>query len=210
MPSRSSQPPRTLALPADDSHGVYRSKNEATLSANATGACYSSKARNKRSLDGPINIHDMVSLIIRNYVPLEEAASGAANPDLCSPRICGSWVTALPELIPSATGQFTECLCSAVSTLALSITAHQSQEDMYRLASAQYEISIRHLVHNLAMVKDVYRNELVAAVMCLALSEVSPSELAVLLCKTRARGYWTVLEIQQTDDFVITNRLSYQ
>jgi hypothetical protein len=131
----------------------------------------------------------MVSLIIRNYVPHEEAASGVANSCFCSPQICGSWVTALPELTTSATGQFAECLCSAVSTLALSIIAHQAQEDLFQVASAQYEISIRHLVHNLAMVGDLYRNELLAAIMCLALSEVSPSEPAVLLCKTGALGY---------------------
>jgi hypothetical protein len=206
----SSQPGPTRVPPSEDSPGADRSTNEAGSSANATGACYSSKTGNQTSLDGLTMLHEMVSLIICNYVPLEEAASGVANSYLCSPRICGSWVTALPELITSATGQFAECLCSAVSTLALSIVAYHSQEDSIQVASAQYEISIRHLVHNLAMVGDRHRNELLAAVMCLALSEVSPSEPAVLLCRAGALGYWTVLEIQQTDTSVVSNRPSYR
>lgn len=206
----SSEPRPTRVPSSEDPPGAYRSKNETALSPNATGACHSSKARTQTTLDGLSNIHEMVSLIIRNYVPLDEAASGVANFYLCSPRICGSWVTALPELTTSITGQFAECLRSAISTLALSIVAHQSQEDLVQVASAQYETSIRHLVHNLAMVGGLHKNELLAAVMCLALSEVSPSEPAVLLRETGALGYWTALEIQQTDNLVDSNRPSYR
>lgn len=113
----------------------------------------------------------MVSLILRNFAPLGETESGVGNSYLYSPRICGSWVTALPELTTDVTRHFAGCLDSAVSTLALSITAHRSQEDLFQVASIQYESSIHHLVRNLAVAGNIYRNELVAAVMCLALSE---------------------------------------
>lgn len=116
----------------------------------------------------------MVALILRTYNPLEDTGTGAANSHLCSARICGSWVTALPELTTSVSRNFAGCLDSAVSTLALSIIAHRSREDLFQVSSTQYENSIHHLVHDLAVTGNVYSNELVAAVMCLALSEVSP------------------------------------
>lgn len=168
--------PRPACAPS--SHGLtgaLLSKDETALSPAVAGVCDSSRIRSPLSSDGLTNIQEMVDLTLRTYVPLEELDS------LCSPRICGSWVAALPELTTNVSREFAGCLDSAVSTLALSIIAHRSQEDLFQVALARYENSIRYLVDSLAEVGDSYRNELVAAVMCLALSEVSPDNHKSLL-----------------------------
>jgi hypothetical protein len=63
-------------------------------------------------------------------------------------------------------------LQSAVGALALSITAFRNRENLLYAIVAQYEESLRLLADSLAMAGDTCDNKLVAAVMCLALTEV--------------------------------------
>jgi hypothetical protein len=79
---------------------------------------------------------------------------------------------ALPELIIDTNGFFSECLYSAVTALALSITAYRTRENLLGLVSAQYEHSLRLLGLSLEVAGNTFRSEIVAAVMCLALVEV--------------------------------------
>ena len=122
--------------------------------------------------EGLATIQERVSLILCNFIPLHEL--GCESLDLLeqSPRFCGSWVTALPELIIGANGPFSECLYSAVTALALSITAYRTREKLLGLVSTQYEHSLRLLGLSLEVAGNTFRCELVAAVMCLALVEV--------------------------------------
>ncbi|XPS80892.1 hypothetical protein M3J09_012837 [Ascochyta lentis] len=131
----------------------------------------SSQTNRYLACDGLINTREMVSLILSHYVPSGETGFGVGDSYTCCPRICGSWVTALPELTCNNTGPFFECLQSAINTLASSIIAYRSRKDLVQSTSTQYEHSIRHLMQSLAAAGSVYKNELVAAVMCLALSE---------------------------------------
>ena len=208
--SRSSLPRSTRVSPSQDSSGALHLKDETVFLPPRTAEVrYSLHIRHQLPFDGLTNTQEMVYWIIHNYVPLEEIESGFPTSYLCSPRICGSWVTALPELTTDTTGQFAECLHSAVSTLALSIISHLSQENLLQVASTQYESSIQHLTHSLAVAGDVYRNELVAAVMCLALSEVSLPKLATVFC-TRLPNPRNGIHFQLTNDLAIINRHSCQ
>ena len=92
--------------------------------------------------------------------------------------MCGSWVAALPELIADTAGESVECLQSAVKALALSITAHRTGKNMLQIISTRYEHSLQLLAQDLVAAGHMYRNRLVAAVMCLALTEVKMRNLA--------------------------------
>jgi hypothetical protein len=124
--------------------------------------------------DGLGNAQDMVSLIVHNYVPSVENRVEASNCYIRSPQICGSWVMALPELTVNTTGPLAECLYSAMSTLALSIAAYRSHKNLLQLISTRYEQSLRLLAQNIVVSGGLYKNELLAAIMCLALLEVKP------------------------------------
>jgi hypothetical protein len=130
---------------------------------------------------GPITIQEKVSLILRNFIPWHEFGCEASDLSEQSPRFCGSWVTALPQLAIDKSDSFSECLHSAVSALALSITAYRTRENLLDLVSTQYEHSLRLLGQNLAVAGNTYRSKLVAAVMCLALVEVGYLVLSCLL-----------------------------
>ena len=121
---------------------------------------------------GLFTTQDSVLMILRNYVPLGGTGFGIARSQVQSPQVCGSWVTALPELTIHTTGPLAECLRSALSTLTLSITAYRSRTDMLDSIYTQYEHSLHLLAQTLAATRDAYHNELVAVVMCLALVEV--------------------------------------
>jgi hypothetical protein len=121
-----------------------------------------------------VSTQDSILMILRNYVPLGGTGFETARSHVQSPQVCGSWVTALPELTSHTIGPLAECLRSALSTLALSITAYRSRTDMLDSISTQYEHSLHLLAQSLAETKGAYRNELVAVVMCLALVEVGP------------------------------------
>jgi hypothetical protein len=79
---------------------------------------------------------------------------------------------ALSELTADTAGESAECLHAAVSALALSITANRTGKNMLQLISTRYEHSLHLLAQDLVDTGNVYRNRLVAAVMCLALTEV--------------------------------------
>lgn len=79
---------------------------------------------------------------------------------------------ALPELTVSATGALGECLYSAMNALALSITAYKTGRNLLQHIASRYEHTLRLLRKDLQLAGSVYRNEQVAAVMCLALLEV--------------------------------------
>jgi hypothetical protein len=123
-----------------------------------------------RSLPGVLD--DKVQLILHNYVPRSELQHGVTNSNLHSPRICGAWVRALPELTVSATGAPNECLALAINALALSITALRTGRNLLQPISSQYEHTLSLLQRDLQMTGHVYKAERVAAMMCLTLLEV--------------------------------------
>ncbi|KAH7030459.1 hypothetical protein B0J12DRAFT_583364, partial [Macrophomina phaseolina] len=114
---------------------------------------------------------DTALLILRNYLPYSELQRDITNSNPQSPRICGSRIMALPELTVSATGALGECLYSAMNALALSITAYKTGRNLLQHIASRYEHTLRLLRKDLQLAGSVYRNEQVAAVMCLALLE---------------------------------------
>ncbi|KAH7349166.1 hypothetical protein BKA66DRAFT_447150 [Pyrenochaeta sp. MPI-SDFR-AT-0127] len=149
---------------------------------------------------GLANTQETVSIILRNYVPTYETGFEAATSLVRSPLVCGTWVMALPELTIHTTGPIAECLHSALGALALSITAYRTSKNMLHLISTQYEHSLHLLSHNLAATGNVYRNELVAAVMCLALVEVlSPTHPSSWL--VHVEGVSKMIQLSSPDLF---------
>ncbi|KAF4964021.1 hypothetical protein FSARC_8019 [Fusarium sarcochroum] len=112
-----------------------------------------------------------ISLIIRNYVPDREASADITDIVPQSPRICGSWVTALPDLAAGSSGRLGECLTSAMNALALSITSYRTGTRLNQPISLSYGHALRLLQHNLYSSKSCYKAEQAAAVMCVALLE---------------------------------------
>jgi len=113
-----------------------------------------------------------ISLIIRNYVPYKEVSADITDIVPQSPRICGSWVTALPELAAASSGKLGECLTSAMNALAFSITSYMTGEQLTRPISLSYGHALQLLQDNLRSTGGSYKAEQAAAVMCIALLEV--------------------------------------
>ena len=113
-----------------------------------------------------------ISLIIRNYVPYREVSADITDILPQSPRICGSWVTALPELAAESSRRLGECLTSAMNALALSITSYMTGEQLTQPISLSYGHTLQLLQNNLRLSGGSYRAEQAAAVMCIALLEV--------------------------------------
>jgi hypothetical protein len=121
-----------------------------------------------------------VAFILRNFIPTDELRFAPADAiERCS-QFCGAWALALPELTAELTDPFAQCLHSAVSVLALSISARQSRERFLDAIVSQYEESLRLLSGSLAVAGDICNGKLVAAVMCLALTEVSSPRLETI------------------------------
>ncbi|RFN54349.1 c6 zinc finger domain protein [Fusarium flagelliforme] len=114
-----------------------------------------------------------IALIIRNYVPYREVSADITDIVPQSPRICGSWVTALPELAAGSSGKLGECLTSAMNALAFSITSYMTGEQLTRPISLSYGHALQLLQDNLRYTGGSYKAEQAAAVMCIALLEVS-------------------------------------
>lgn len=127
----------------------------------------------------PSNIQETISLILRNFVPHCEVGRDITNPIPQSPRICGSWVTALPELSAGLSGPSGECLGSAMNALALSIMANRTGQKLLPCISSCYERTLTMLQDDLRLAGGTYKNEQVATIMCLALLEVSIASLPV-------------------------------
>jgi hypothetical protein len=166
-------------LPCLSDAACVKSQESYNPSRETAGICGSSPSSYQTETNGLATIQDKVSLILCNFIPLHEL--GCATNDLSeqSPRFCGSWVTALPQLTIDTNDPFSECLHSAVSALALAITAYQTRENLLDIVSTEYEHSLRLLGQRLAVAGNTYRSKLVAAVMCLALVEVRPPDLGM-------------------------------
>ncbi|KAF7915559.1 uncharacterized protein EAE97_012198 [Botrytis byssoidea] len=136
------------------------------------GSSKDSSSMSHQRLTGLDTTQEIIFIILRDFVPLDGTGFETPTSLAQSPRVCGSWVTALPELSIDTIGPLAECLQSASSALALSITAYRSITNMVNFISIQYEKSLHLLAQNLAVSKGAYRNELVASFMCLALVEV--------------------------------------
>ncbi|EXM12733.1 hypothetical protein FOTG_18783 [Fusarium oxysporum f. sp. vasinfectum 25433] len=117
-------------------------------------------------------LQSRISLIVRNYVPYSEISGDVTNAVPQSPRICGSWVTALPELATGATDTLRESLNSAMNALALSIMSYRTGGRLVQPISLAYGETLRLLQRDLQRSGTCYRIERAAAVMCLALVEV--------------------------------------
>ncbi|KAG7409819.1 Uncharacterized protein Forpe1208_v010831 [Fusarium oxysporum f. sp. rapae] len=122
------------------------------------------------SLSDPLQ--SRISLIVRNYVPYSEISGDVTNVVPQSPRICGSWVTALPELAAGAIGTLRESLNSAMNALALSIMSYRTGGRLVQPISLAYGETLRLLQRDLRRSGSCYGIERAAAVMCLALVEV--------------------------------------
>lgn len=125
----------------------------------------------------PNNVQETISLILRNFVPHCEVGRDITNAIPQSPRICGSWVTALPELSAGLKGSSGECLGSAMNALALSIMANRTGQKLLPCISSCYERTLTMLQHDLRLAGGTYKNEQVATIMCLALLEVNIAAL---------------------------------
>lgn len=121
----------------------------------------------------PSSLQENISLILRSFVPHCEVGRDITNPIPQSPRICGSWVTALPELSAASSGPSGECLGSAMNALALAIMANRTGQKLLPCISSCYERTLTMLQHDLRLAGGTYKNEQVATIMCLALLEVS-------------------------------------
>ncbi|KAF2829585.1 hypothetical protein CC86DRAFT_437423 [Ophiobolus disseminans] len=170
--------PAHTQYPSGNEPGRTQAKDQWTRRSQQGTVTYSALSPLDEShLPGLSTVQEKVSVILRNFIPIQELEHDAADTcERCS-RFCGSWALALPELTADTNGPFSQCLHSAVSALALSITAYRNGENLLDAIVAQYEESLRLLGHSLAVVGDTYRSKLVAAVMCLALTEVmSPTQ----------------------------------
>ncbi|KAM0146069.1 hypothetical protein ACHAQE_010931 [Botrytis cinerea] len=164
--------PSSGPSPSNSALTVLKCKDTPNISREMTGLYKGSSSLSHLCSTGLDTAQDIILVILRNYVPLDGTGFETPTSLVQSPRVCGSWVTALPELTIDTIGPLAECLQSATNALALSITAYRSSTNMVDSISTQYEHSLHLLAQNLAVVNSVYRNELVAAVMCLALVEV--------------------------------------
>jgi len=178
--ARPKSAPRTKLLlpvdaqcPSDAEVGCTQAKDESTrLPPQATFTSSDLPPSHGSYSPDPSIVREKVSLILRNFIPVQELPCNATHASEQCSWFCGSWAKALPELTADMTGPYSQCLYSAVSALALAITAYRDRRDCLNAVVAQYEDSLRLLGESLAVVGDAYRSELVAAVMCLALTEV--------------------------------------
>ncbi len=168
---------------SDAESGLTQAKDDpSTLYREDTSTPGSLPSLNEPYSPGLSTVQEKVSLILRNFIPKQELACDMADASEQSSRFCGSWALALPELTADMTGPFSQCLHSAVSALALSITAFRNRVDLLDVIVAQYEESLRLLGHSLAVAGDTYQSKLVAAVMCLALTEVLSPSFYMVAC----------------------------
>jgi len=172
-------PPAKPSVPIDaqrPSHaesGCTQAKDDSTrLHQQTTFASDALPRYNGSYPPDPSIVREKVSLILRNFIPVQELPCNPTHVSEQCSWFCGSWAKALPELTADMAGPYSQCLYSAVSALALAITAYRDRRDCLNAVVAQYEDSLRLLGESLAVVGDAYRSELVAAVMCLALTEV--------------------------------------
>jgi hypothetical protein len=117
-------------------------------------------------------LRDLVTTIIDNYVPELDAATlgSAVEP---SPRICGSWVEVLPELIGNDTDT---ALASAVRAFAVSILSRGPKRSFS--VSQGLEAYNQALVSVNEALRSPYSDfpvAIAAAVMCLLLAELYPT-----------------------------------
>ncbi|KAF5867755.1 putative c6 finger domain-containing protein [Botrytis fragariae] len=171
-PLASESGPASGSILSDPALSVPNCKDAPNISHEMTGLYRGSSSMSHLCLTGLDTTQDIILVILHNFVPLDETGFETPTSLVQSPRVCGSWVTALPELTIDTIGPLAECLQSASSALALSITAYRRSINMVDSISVQYEKSLHLLAQNLAVCKSFYRNELVATVMCLALVEV--------------------------------------
>lgn len=116
---------------------------------------------------------DQVDLIIRSYVPDEELHPSRNLFSEPRPRICGSWVEALPDLIAS-TGD--DVVLAATNALAASILSRRPVDGTAGDDGAtSYLKAIQIMRKQLGMANNHLDRELLASIMCLSLAEVGPA-----------------------------------
>lgn len=121
----------------------------------------------------PDTLQDTISLVVRSYVPMIELPSGLRSIVSQSTLVCGAWVEALPDLTRGSGSLIDECLEHAIRSLALSITANRTSKPLLTPLSQHYGKTLSLLRRALNLPRDSHQNEKIAAMMCLALSEVS-------------------------------------
>jgi hypothetical protein len=173
--AKKSLPVDAQCLPGAKSGFTLANDDSTTLSQDAIITSNNSPHPTVSYPPDPATIQEKVSLILRHFIPIQELGCDAADGTGQCSWFCGSWAKALPELTADISCPFSQCLYSAVSALALSITANRDHEDRLDAIVVQYEDSLRLLGNNLAVAGDTYQSKLVAAVMCLALTEVNSS-----------------------------------
>ncbi|KAL4912737.1 hypothetical protein BDW62DRAFT_214754 [Aspergillus aurantiobrunneus] len=116
------------------------------------------------------NRAEQVDLVIRSYVPEEELQPCSVLLNETRPRICGSWVEVLPDLIDS-TGS--DVVLASLDALATSIVSQRPAGGEPRVdGTLSYLTAIQIMRKELGTATNSLDRELLASIMCLGLTEV--------------------------------------
>jgi hypothetical protein len=111
----------------------------------------------------------LIAAIIDNYVPESDATPSASSVEP-APRICGSWVEVLPELVGNDTDS---ALASAVRAFAVSIlSAGPTPRSTVSDGLEAYNQALVSVNNALAAPHSAFPVGIAAAVMCLLLAEI--------------------------------------
>lgn len=118
----------------------------------------------------PDALQDTISLVVRSYIPSSQLPF-LSHPGVSrASRICGCWMEVLPDLACGSVRS--ETLPSAIKALALSISTTKTGRSSIYPLTTHYGHTLGLLRRELQSARTSYQNEHVAAIMCLALSEV--------------------------------------
>lgn len=120
---------------------------------------------------------DVLSLVVQNFVPANDARPFSPGSHQPTSRVCGSWIEVLPKL--AMTGLQGDIVSSAVRAFGVSILARGShgRAPIPDALDAQYS-ALRSLRDGIRHLSELNSNELSAAIMYLLVSEVPQPVLA--------------------------------
>ncbi|KAL2262299.1 hypothetical protein VTK26DRAFT_1803 [Humicola hyalothermophila] len=121
------------------------------------------------STSAVISLRDLMLTIASSYVPEPEPIA-CANSVEPSPRICGSWVEVLPDLVDNDTNT---ALASAIKAFAVAILSRGPKPSTPEKAALEaYTEALASVNSALRSSYDSFPVEIAAAVMCLLLAEL--------------------------------------
>jgi hypothetical protein len=167
--SRSSQGGKQAPTPIDNQKASSRHRQLAQT--NSTRAIISQQFLNRED-----SIY-LSGFIVQNYVPKSERAMLSYHSDCVEPRICGSWVEVLSTLPCLATGN--PILPRAIKALAVSLLPRRDSSQVDCLQN--YQAAIHMLRQNFEVNDWAVKFELIPAIMCLILTEVTNSSRLIMM-----------------------------